>query len=241
MIDRSVRRYVKTRFLQNRFSKVDREFWLFSWLTISIVYILIAILYKLQRIVDDLVKEWMRCATTVHLVVLLWGKIRRSPRGLWGFLGLHSAFSSPRRGRAPRFVSLHSYSMPSVGTPVLLVEFPLFLLVSLRFLFFPVSCQSLDESLSFLLSFSYFNWPRGARSNSLWILWRQLRAPLSIDTPRYLSLTLSVSVALSQLLAPSLCSYRPGRFSPINTKQDQQKQYVKKKPATTVFFCHESR
>lgn len=38
---------------------------------------------------------------------------------------------------------------------------------------------------------------------------RQLRAPLSIDTPRYLSLTLSVSVALSQLLTPSLCSYRP--------------------------------
>lgn len=113
MIDRPVRRYVKTRFLQNCFSKVDREFWLFRWLTISIVYILIAILYKLQRIVDDLVKEWMRCATTVHLVVLLWGKIRRSPRGLWGFLGLHSAFSSPRRGRAPRFVSLHSYSMPA--------------------------------------------------------------------------------------------------------------------------------
>lgn len=47
---------------------------------------------------------------------------------------------------------------------------------------------------------------------------RQLQAPLSIDTPRCLSHTLFVCVALSQPFASSLCSYRPGRFSPINTK-----------------------
>lgn len=163
MIDRSVRRYVKTRFLQNRFSKVDREFWLFRWLTISIVYILIAILYKLQRIVDDLVKEWMRCATTVHLVVLLWGKIRRSPRGLWGFLGLHSAFSSPRRGRAPRFVSLHSYSMPFVGTPVLLVEFPLFLSL---FAFFSLRFR-VNLSMNLFLFFFLFRISTGPAVHAL--------------------------------------------------------------------------